>query len=383
MDYDSQFTGRLTQWLRDHWQGVDEVSIDTTLSQPEGSGYSATTLITPVSVSRGGKREAQSIVVRMEPEAAIVYPKLCTAFDIEIELQYRAMELLHQHSQVPVAPLIGFEPDVSVLGLPFFVMEFIGGEVPIEDPIYTKEGFFVDATPEQRRQLLEQGLDTLADIHRANWRGADASWLNTEAPSLRRDLERWEAHGRKELAGREHPLIERAFAWLYRQLDAGRIDESDPVLCWGDARPGNMIWRNFECACVCDFESMGLGPAAMDVGWWLMFDRYSHEAQGAGRLPGEPSRDEQRAYYERVSGRELGDTFFFELYAAARYAILVVAVMNRWVGKGAIPEDHTIWLENPVAEMLGAMMDEGGIRRDDHDAAASSSGCARSNTKPE
>ena len=46
---------------------------------------------------------------------------------------------------MPVAPLVGYEPDPAVLGAAFFVMGFVEGQVPIENPLYTKAGFFVEA----------------------------------------------------------------------------------------------------------------------------------------------------------------------------------------------------------------------------------------------
>jgi aminoglycoside phosphotransferase (APT) family kinase protein len=103
---------------------------------------------------------------------------------------------------------------------------------------------------------------------------------------------------------------------------------------------------------------MAIAPPQTDIGWWLMFDRYAHEAQGVERLPGELTRAEQQAYYEECVGNPVGDLYFYELFAAARYSALVVRIMNRWVAKGALPEDQTIWLDNPVAHMLAAMMDE-------------------------
>lgn len=358
MESGGAMSERLQQWLLAHWRDVDALTIDDAISRPEGSGYSATTMIVPVTVTRRGETGQQKIVVRMEPESESVYPVHCSAFPLQIEFQYRAIELLGRHSEVPVAPLIGLERNARVLGLPFFAMEYVDGQIPIEDPIYTSTGFFVDAAPDQRRSLLQRGLETLADIHRIDWRAARAEWLVDGGPDLRRDVRLWQRHGEQALAGRNHPAIEQAFRWLYDQLDSNRVDESEIVVAWGDARPGNIIWKDFECQCVCDFESMSLAPAASDVGWWLMFDRYAHDAQGIARLPGEPTRAEQRRYYEEVSGRELGDCFFYELFGAARYAILTVAVLNRWAAKGVLPGDHDIWLRNPVADMLLGMLDE-------------------------
>ncbi len=86
-----------------------------------------------------------------------------------------------------------------------------------------------------------------------------------------------------------------------------------------------------------------------------------HEAYDVPRLPGEPTREEQRQIYEELSGLPVGDTVFHEVFAAARYAAIVVQVMNRSVARGDLPPDQTIWLDNPASTCLGQMLAEFGI----------------------
>ena len=95
---------------------------------------------------------------------------------------------------MPVAPVVGYEPDPAVLGAPFFVMEFVDGQVPIENPCYTLEGFFVDAAPEQRAQMLDDGLRVLAGVHALDWRAAGLDWLIAPgtSPSIAVQLDLWE-----------------------------------------------------------------------------------------------------------------------------------------------------------------------------------------------
>ena len=143
-------------------------------------------------------------------------------------------------------------------------------------------------------------------------------------------------------------------AWL-----GAHVPEDGAVgLCWGDARPGNIIWRDFACVCVTDFEAACIAGPEHDLGWWLMFDRWVHETYGVPRLPGEPTRDEQRRIYEEMSGRPVGDTTFEEVFAAARYAAIVVRVMNRSVARGDMPPEQTIWLDNPASTCLAQLLDE-------------------------
>ena len=106
-----------------------------------------------------------------------------------------------------------------------------------------------------------------------------------------------------------------------------------------------------------DFEAAHIGPPELDLGWWSMFDRWSHESMGHPRLAGEPIRAEQAAHYIAASGRDIGPIDVWELFAAARYTAIVVRVMNRLVERGHLPPDHTIWRDNPVATCLTEILD--------------------------
>ncbi len=327
------------------------------------SGYSAETLIFEADVQRGSVTRTERFVLRRQTPDPPVYPQQTADASGEVALQYRAMRTLAEHSAAPIAPLLGFEADAGVLGAPFFVMRFVAGEVPIESPAYTKEGFFVTATPEQRRRMLEDGLRQLARVHAIDWRAAGLDWLTPPgvAPGTRRQLALWEAQARRELGDRVHPPLFRALAWLNQNVP----DDPALGLCWGDARLGNIIWRDFRAASLTDFEAVAIASPVQDLGWWLMFDRWMHEPMGGPRLPGEPTRDEQRALYAEFAGIALPDTRFHEVFAAARYAAIVVRVMNRAVARGDMPADQRIWIENPVVPTLNEILDEYEVPRRD------------------
>ena len=344
----------LAGWLGDRLSASD-VRLDE-FRRPEGSGFSAETAIFTARFRREGRDRCERFVVRRETPDPAVYPCQAPGLDVEIDIQYRVMEALAASGAVPVAPLVGYEPDPAVLGAAFFVMGFVEGQVPIENPLYTTAGFFVEAAPADRRRMISDGLRTLARIHSVDWHAAQLDWLSAPGarPGAARQLEVWETYARAELGDREHPLLDRALAWL-----GAHVPEDGAVgLCWGDARPGNIIWRDFACVCVTDFEAACIAAPEHDLGWWLMFDRWVHETYGVPRLPGEPTRDEQRRIYEEMSGRPVGDTTFDEVFAAARYAAIVVRVMNRAVARGDMPPEQTIWLDNPASTCLAQLLDE-------------------------
>src|SRR5262245_49592951 len=155
-----------------------------------------------------------------------VYPTQAPGLDVEVEIQWRAMQALGRAGGIPLAPQIGYEADPAVLGAPFFVMGFVPGKVPIEHPIYTKEGFFAEAAPDERRRMLEDGLRVLARIHAVDWREAGLAWLVPAGvePGTAAQLALWERFARRELAGRRHPVFEAGLAWLRRRVpEDGRL----------------------------------------------------------------------------------------------------------------------------------------------------------------
>ena len=130
-------------WLADLWPDAE----DLVLGEFGGAatGYSAQTLIVPVQFRRGGEARSEKVVLRIENLDPPIYPQQSPDLDVEIDIQYRTMESIAKVSKLPLAGLIAYEADASILGAPFFVMEFVAGETPIVDPPYPREGFFAEA----------------------------------------------------------------------------------------------------------------------------------------------------------------------------------------------------------------------------------------------
>jgi aminoglycoside phosphotransferase (APT) family kinase protein len=339
----------LADWLAPHLGGRPDLVAE---GRP-GSGYSAENLVLTAAVGGSIRR----LVLRRDSVDSPVYPEQAPGLSTGIVLQHRIMTALV--GTVPIAEVVGIETDPAVLGVPFIVMRYVDGQVPIEDPPYPKAGFFVELESAQRAAMLDEGIGVLARVHGRDWQAAGLELLGAPGsrPGAARQLEIWEASLRSGLGGRRGDLLEDALVWLHAEVPADPATD-DVVLSWGDSRLGNMIWDGVRCVCVTDFEGAALGPRELDVGWWLMFDRWMHEASGLDRLEGEPTRAEQRAAYERHSGVALGDTSWFEVFAALRFATTVVHVMNRWVAKELMPADHTIWRDNPATEVLAILMAE-------------------------
>ena len=59
-----------------------------------------------------------------------------------------------------------------------------------------------------------------------------------------------------------------------------------------------------------------------------------------------------------AAGVSIGDTTWYEIFSALRFAVTVVQVMNRWVARGAIPHDQTVWRDNPATAVLADLFEE-------------------------
>lgn len=274
---------------------------------------------------------------------------------VEVALQFAIMDALHRTGDIPLAPLIGYESDRALLGQPFFVMDYVAGDVPTESPPYPTAGFFTEIDATTRSAMLRNGLEVLAAVHAAPWQELGLDWLVAPgtSPSIATQVDVWQRFAEQELAGRDHADL--ANAW--KVLAARAPSESEPVLAWGDPRPGNIIWRDASVAAITDFEAVAIAPAELDLGWWLMFDRTMHEVVSAPRLPGDLTREEQCELYAEISGRDIRDVRWYEIFAAARYCAIVVRVMNRAVSRGLLPSNQEIWRKNPAAECLVQLLD--------------------------
>ncbi len=343
--------GRLSDWLAQRRPDGRRPRL-TALGRP-GSGYSAENLVLSARWD-GGPEE--KLVLRRDSTDPPIYPAQSPRATTGVVFQHSVMDTLRRAGRVPVAESLGLEADPEVLGVPFFVMRHVRGDVPGEEPPYTRSGFFVDAAPDRRAQLVSEGLRALARLHETGVDDPELAVLHEPGVchGAQRQLEVWEDSLRGGLAGRTSRLIDDSLLWLHDRLPP----PDRALLSWGDARPGNMIWQDFRVACITDFEGAAIGPRQLDMGWWLMADYWMHEGSGMDRLAGEPDRSEQRAIYEHSAGTSIGSTTWYEIFSALRFATTVVHVMNRWVARGAVPEDQTLWRDNPATAVLAALLEE-------------------------
>lgn len=353
----SHYGPALERWFAQRYPEWSDVAIDD-IDIPVATGFSNETVFCTVSFAIDGLRDNRRFVVRIEPTGGALFPVQTPSCAVSVDVQYRAMAIAGAHTAAPVPEVIGYESDLDVLGVPFFVMAHVDGRVPSDSPRYTTEGWVVDATPNERRHLVEQGLRAMAQVHAFEWRDADLDWLDrngTGTPTSLDQLDLYRTATTEWLDGRPHPVLDRALEWLR---------ENDPAddrigLTWGDARLGNIIWDGFDPVAVVDWEATAISPIEADIGWWLMFDRMSFDDMDIERLEGYPTREEQIAIYEAASGREVRNPHYWEVFGAMRFCAIFIGLGDRLVDVGLMPAENSMAVDNMVTDALARLLDHG------------------------
>lgn len=325
------------------------------LDMPKATGFSNETVFFDVAARDAGAEAVRRYVARIEQEDGPLFPVQTPACRVSVELQHRVMVAVAATGAVPVPPLVAYEADPSVLGRPFFVMEFVAGEIPSDVPRYSQHGFLAEeSSPEQRTRLVRDGIEKLASLQRIDWRSAGLDWLDPSGgqPSLRHQLALHRDYVIRELRGREHPVLLRGLDWLDANAPHAPVG-----LCWGDARIGNMIWQDHRCAAVVDWEAAALLPPEADLGWWVMFDRMSFDDMGAERLEGFPTRGEMVEQWQRSTGHAVaGGIDYWEIFAVMRFCAIMIKLGDRLTRRGLAPPEANLSVSNGTTEALQRLL---------------------------
>lgn len=350
----STVPGLLADWLATLLPaGADPVVV--LHSGIDANGMSSETLLFDATWSEGGEQQVGRYVARVAPSASDfpVFPSY------DLQHQYDAMRVVGELTDVPVPAVSKMEPTGSVLGTPFFLMERIEGVVPQDVLPYTfGDNWLFDATPEEQRRLQDTSAQTLAALHAIPDVASTFAFLDPEQPGatlLERHLARaraWYEFAVPDI-GRS-ATAERALAWL----EANLPEEGDTVLCWGDARIGNVMYQDFAPVAVLDWEMAAIGPRELDVSWMLFAHWVFQSITDMLEMPGMPDfmrEEDVVAAYEAAAGTTLGDLGWYHVFNALQWCVIFMRTTARSVHFGEMekPEDiETAMHHKPLMERI-------------------------------
>lgn len=361
---------QLEAWLPDRlaerFGPVRDVRVGE-LHGPEATGFSSDTLMLDVSFAGGGPagdrdvvphgsgRHALGLVARIRPSRMFLFP------EYDLEAQYRILQALEPTS-VPVPRPFWQETSGDVIGAPFYLMGRVEGRVPADNPPYNAAGWVTELEPEDRAAMWRSYLETLVAIRRLDPQERGLAFLAKpelgDTP-LVQELAYYERYLEWIYAGREHPQVSVSLPWLRANAPP---PQGPPVLSWGDARIGNILFRENRCVAVLDWEMARLGDPRMDLAWGLFVDRYHSEGSGLARLPGFPDRETTIRQYEEISGEPVRDLEYFEVLAGMRFSVILTRLAQQLMDQEFLPKDSDFEWNNPVANLHARQLDELGIR---------------------
>lgn len=331
----------LRDWLAGRLGGPQELTVSKVRTPTGGNGLSSTSVLFEASWLSDGTRHHGAYVARLAPEdsALPVFPSY------DLSAQFEVISQVAARSTIPLPKLRWNEPDDGPLGSPFFVMDQIDGRVPMDNPPYVFGGWLLEATPAERAALQRQSIAILAGLHAIPDPHSAFGVLRPRGGqgSLRAHVDSQAAYYDWALKddGCRIPIIERGLAWLEENWPA---DPGPDVLCWGDARIGNVIYQGFQPAAVLDWEMAALGPRELDLGWFVFLHRFFQDIAEFFEVEGLPDflkRSDVEQHYQDLTGHAPRHMDFYLTYAAIRHAIIMARIKRRMIhfGEDQVPED--------------------------------------------
>jgi aminoglycoside phosphotransferase (APT) family kinase protein len=294
---ESQVVPALTAWLLDAFPDRAGIHVEH-LHRPT-AGFSNETFVVTIHWCE----EHERVVVRL-PSLQPSYPDHDVHVEAEVQAALGAAGL-------PVPRVIAVEDDPAWLGAPFVVMEFVEGTVAGQAP--GVDPWIADAPREQQTRVQDEFITALARVHRFDW--PETRLPERLRTGIRSELTYWMAYVEWATDGSPPAALADALRWC---SDHAPPDEPALSLLWGDARLGNVMYTDDgHVVALLDWELASLGPAEMDVAWYLALDDLATKATGTA-VPGFRDRNQFLARYESALGRSLGHLPWHEIFALVR-----------------------------------------------------------------
>lgn len=229
---------------------------------------------------------------------------------------------------IPVPRVIAVCSDDSVLGVPFYVMDFLDGVILLDKAPEALDGL------DDRRGISEALVDTLVGLHEVDLEAAGLADFGKPEGYLERQIRTFTGLA-TQVSERELPLI----AELGALLERHRPETQRCALVHGDYRLGNVMLRKDAPAsvlAVLDWEMAALGDPLADLGY--LTATYCDpsgpgsvmEVSGVTRQAGFLSRDEIAERYSLRSGVDVSDLHWYQTLALWKSSVFLEAIYTRW-----------------------------------------------------
>ena len=251
--------------------------------------------------------------------------------------EYRVLSRLWR--KFPLAPRgFVFCDDASVLGAPFFIMEYRAGLV-IRDVL-------PPAVAARTGELSEKLIGILAGVHAVDPKAVDLETLGNPDGFLKRAVDGWTK--RCAVASADvypgkgpHPAAREIGEWLQQHL----VPESGAALIHNDFKLNNIIWRAdaatggpLEPVALLDWDMCTRGDPLFDfatlISYWIEpSDPPSMHEMGqmpTARTPGWLTRRQAVELYAKKTGRDVSNFHFHRVLTAFKLYIIFLQIYARY-----------------------------------------------------
>lgn len=307
---------RLAAYLRGH-----RFDIRGLTARLVSGGRSNLTFLLDVETPQGARRW----ILRRPPLGHV----LATAHDMGRE--HRVVHALRD-SSVPVPRSVVAGADPAVIGAPFYLMEYVEGDILRSDEAVRDLGA-------QAADVGDSLVDVLAALHAVDPAAAGLSDFGRPQGFMERQVRRWTTQ-LESSRSRELPRIDD----LARALAAAVPAEAPASLIHGDFRLDNCLIRDGRVAAVLDWEMATLGDPLADVALFVVYTGGFTESPGAvihspAGVGSFPTTARMLERYVDATGRDLGDFSWYLGFAWFKLAVILEGIHYRNVlGKSASDE---------------------------------------------
>ncbi len=302
----------IERYLRAHIEGLGEGTLQV---RQFPSGASNLTYLLQIGSWEG---------VLRRPPFGPVPPK---AHDME-----RESSLLQKlHSVFPLAPQpYVFCNDLSIMGVPFYVMERKRGVV-------LNDRFPPAVTPSEAigRGISLTTVDTLVHIHGIDWQAAGLGVLGHPEGFLQRQVKGWiERYARAKTD--EIVQVDPLTQWLVAHTPSSPA----PSLIHNDFKLNNMLFSLedvTQATAVLDWEMATIGDPLFDLAvsicYWIQPDDPEDMKSVLPTVttsPGFLTRAQFIELYAQKSGRDISSMQFYMVFAYFKLAVILQQIYARW-----------------------------------------------------
>ncbi len=268
------------------------------------------------------------IVLRKKPSGTLI------ASAHAIDREYRVMRALRD-SAVPVPEMLAYCEDDTVVGTPFFLMEFLEGRVFVDQSL-------PGVTSRDRGEMYRDMNRVIAALHGIDYRAVGLETYGKTGNYFARQIARWS----RQCEESSLPLpaaMQQLMAWLPVHIP----NDDETTLVHGDYRMDNLIFHPTmpRVIGVLDWELSTLGHPLADLAYQCMAWRIPQTLwRGIGgidlALLGIPSESEYVNLYVEATSRDPSAHWDYYLaYNLFRMSAILHGIAQRAIAGSASASD--------------------------------------------